>query len=40
VILGNSVTAIYDKANSTFPEIKLAELNILSAEKSIKRCEL
>ena len=35
-ILGNSVTAIYDKANSTFPEIKLAELNILSAEKSIK----
>jgi len=35
-ILGNSVTAIYDKANATFPEIKLAELNILSAEKSIK----
>ena len=35
-ILGNSVTAIYDKANATFPEIKLAELNILSAEKGIK----
>ncbi len=35
-ILGNSVTAIYDKANATFPEIKLAELNIMSAEKSIK----
>ena len=35
-ILGNSVTAIYDRANATFPEIKLAELNILSAEKSVK----
>jgi outer membrane protein len=35
-ILGNSVTAIYDMANSTFPEIKLAELNILSAEKGVK----
>lgn len=35
-ILGNDVSVIYDKANATFPEIKLAELNILSAEKSIK----
>jgi len=35
-ILSNDVTTIYNKANETFPEIKLAELNILSAEKSIK----
>ena len=35
-ILGNEVQVIYDKANASFPEIKLAELNILSAEKSIK----
>jgi outer membrane protein len=35
-ILGNDVTAIYNKANEIFPEIKLAELNILSAEKSVK----
>lgn len=34
-ILGNNVQAIYEKANTEFPEIKLAELNILSAEKSI-----
>ncbi len=35
-ILSNDVATIYNKANETFPEIKLAELNILSAEKSIK----
>lgn len=35
-ILGNGVEAIYNKANETFPEIKLAELNILSAEKGVK----
>lgn len=35
-ILSNDVEAIYNKANETFPEIKLAELNILSAEKGIK----
>ncbi len=35
-ILGNNVNTIYNKANETFPEIKLAELNIMSAEKSIK----
>ncbi len=34
-ILGNDVQAIYEKANAAFPEIKLAELNISSAEKSI-----
>lgn len=34
-ILGNDVQAIYEKANAEFPEIKLAELNISSAEKSI-----
>lgn len=34
-ILGNDVQAIYEKANASFPEIKLAELNISSAEKSI-----
>lgn len=34
-ILGNDVNAIYEKANSEFPEVKLAELNILSAEKGI-----
>ncbi len=35
-ILGNDVSTIYNKANESFPEIKLAELNILSAEKSVK----
>ncbi len=35
-ILSNDVFAIYNKANETFPEIKLAELNILSADKSIQ----
>ncbi|MBL4668937.1 MAG: TolC family protein [Flavobacteriales bacterium] len=35
-ILSNDVGAIYNKANETFPEIKLAELNILNAEKSVK----
>jgi outer membrane protein len=35
-ILSNGVSEIYSKANETFPEIKLAELNIKSAEKSIK----
>jgi len=35
-ILGNGVEAIYNKANESFPEIKLAELNILSAEKGVK----
>jgi outer membrane protein len=35
-ILGNDVSAIYNKANESFPEIKLAELNIISAEKSIE----
>jgi outer membrane protein len=35
-ILSNSVMDIYNKANETFPEIKLAELNILSAEESMK----
>ena len=35
-ILGNGAEAIYNKANESFPEIKLAELNILSAEKGIK----
>ena len=35
-VLGNSVAEIYEKANNSFPEIKLAELNILSTEKSIK----
>ncbi len=34
-ILGNDVQAIYDKANAEFPEVKLAELNILSAEKGM-----
>ena len=35
-ILGNGAEAIYNKANESFPEIKLAELNILSAEKGVK----
>ena len=35
-ILSNDAAAIYNKANESFPEIKLAELNILSAEKGIK----
>lgn len=35
-VLGNSAIEIYNKANETFPEIKLAELNILSAEESVK----
>jgi outer membrane protein len=35
-VLANGVNTIYNKANETFPEIKLAELNIASAEKSIK----
>ena len=35
-VLGNDVAAIYEKASTTFPEIKLAELNIESAEKGIK----
>lgn len=35
-VLSNDVGAIYNKAAETFPEIKLAELNILSAEKSVK----
>ena len=35
-ILSNSVMNIYDKANENLPEIKLAELNIQSAEESIK----
>ncbi len=35
-ILNNDVMAIYNKANETFPEIRLAELNIQSAEESIK----
>ena len=35
VILGNEVQAIYEKANAEFPEVKLAELNILNAEKGI-----
>ncbi|MEJ6735981.1 MAG: TolC family protein [Flavobacteriales bacterium] len=35
-ILSNGAEAIYNKANESFPEIKLAELNILSAEKGVK----
>jgi outer membrane protein len=35
-ILSNEVSTIYSKANETLPEIKLAELNILSADKSIQ----
>jgi outer membrane protein len=35
-ILSNDVSSIYHKANEIFPEIKLAELNILSADKSIQ----
>ncbi|MGB0887493.1 MAG: TolC family protein [Vicingaceae bacterium] len=35
-ILSNDVETIYNKANESFPEIKLAELNIMSAEKSIQ----
>lgn len=35
-ILSNDVSAIYNKANETFPEIQLAELNIQSASESIK----
>jgi len=35
-ILSNDAAAIYNKANESFPEIKLAELNILNAEKGIK----
>lgn len=35
-ILGNGANAIYNKATESFPEIKLAELNILSAEKGVK----
>lgn len=35
-VLSNSAEKIYEKANSIFPEIKLAELNILNASKSIK----
>ena len=35
-ILSNNVTTIFTKANETFPEIKLAELNIQSAAESIK----
>jgi outer membrane protein len=35
-ILSNEASTIYSKANETFPEIKLAELNILSADKSIQ----
>ncbi|MCO6500557.1 MAG: TolC family protein [Vicingus serpentipes] len=35
-ILSNTANDIYNKANETFPEIKLAELNIQSASKSIQ----
>jgi len=35
-ILSKDVTEIYSKANESFPEIKLAELNIESAEQSVK----
>lgn len=35
-ILSNDVSAIYNRANETFPEIKMAELNILSAQKGIQ----
>lgn len=35
-ILSNDVSEIYNKANSSFPEIKLAELNIESANKGVK----
>jgi len=35
-ILGNDVLSIYNNATESFPEIKMAELNILSAEKGIK----
>lgn len=35
-IMANDAEVIYNKANEIFPEIKLAELNILSAEKNIK----
>ena len=35
-ILNNDVMEIYNKANESFPEIKLAELNIESAEKGVK----
>jgi len=35
-ILSNDVKEIYTKANESFPEIQLAELNIKSAEESIK----
>jgi outer membrane protein len=35
-ILANNVSVIYNKANETFPEIQLAELNILNAGESIK----
>jgi outer membrane protein len=34
-ILSNDVMEIYNKANASFPEIKLAELNIESAGKSV-----
>jgi len=35
-ILNNNASLIFTKANETFPEIKLAELNILSAQQSIR----
>ncbi|MGB0881784.1 MAG: TolC family protein [Vicingaceae bacterium] len=35
-VLGNDVEAIYNKAAESFPEVKVAELNILSAEKTVK----
>jgi outer membrane protein len=35
-ILSNDVMEIYNKANTTFPEIKQAELNIESAKQSVK----
>ena len=35
-ILTNNVSEFYDKASTTFPEIKLAELNISSAEEGVK----